>query len=305
MKFLRFSILAFLLTSTVAVRADVTSDAAALSRWFSEELANATAFNAAASPQLPGDVHSLLGVELGVSLAVSSSKLDIDALDSLPLTDLNVDTVDMMSQLPIPLPVIHAKIGLPWGLDAGVKFGKFKFDNTDGAKKTEVANQVFGVEVRRRLMGEGVTGVLLPDVSVGLAYDTANGHVSLDDRYDANLNLPGGLAPTADLAWDTDWRTSALTLRVVASKQMAIVTPYAGLGYTRLMGDAKTRLAIQETGNAANATEGVASADADGNLVQVTGGLQFTFFPTLKLNLGGMWAPDNFAGTLGLQFNFR
>ena len=75
MKFLRFSILAFLLTSTVAVRADVTSDAAALSRWFSEELANATAFNAAASPQLPGDVHSLLGVELGVYLAVSSSKL--------------------------------------------------------------------------------------------------------------------------------------------------------------------------------------------------------------------------------------
>jgi len=305
MKFIRFSLFAAIFSSAVVCRADVTSDAVALSRWFSQELAAATAVNAAASPQLPGEVHSVLGVELGVSMAVSASTLDLDALDSLPLTDLNTSTVDMMSRLPIPLPVIHAKIGVPMGFDVGVKFGKFKFDSTDGAKKSEVANQVFGLEVRRRLMGEGATGVLLPDVSVGLAYDVANGHASLDDRYAANLNLPGGAAASSDLAWDTDWQTSALTLRAVASKQLAIVTPYVGLGYTHLMGDAKTRLAIQETGNAANATEGAASADADGDIVQVTGGVQFAFFPTLKMNLGGMWSPDHFAGTLGLQFNFR
>jgi hypothetical protein len=41
-------------------------------------------------------------------------------------------------------------------------------------------------------------------------------------------------------------------------------------------------------------------------IVQLLGGVEFTFFPTLfKINVGGLYATDDWAATAGLRFTFR
>ena len=85
------------------------------------------------------------------------------------------------------------------------------------------------------------------------------------------------------------------------------MTPYLGLGYSRLFGDTDTTIDVVgssvETGNV-NVSE-KSSANADGDLTQLVGGVEFTFFPTLKFNLGGLYAKDDWGATAGLRFTFR
>jgi hypothetical protein len=47
------------------------------------------------------------------------------------------------------------------------------------------------------------------------------------------------------------------------------------------------------------------SAKADDDVLQLLGGLEFTFFPLCKINLGGLYAKDDWAATAGLRFSFR
>lgn len=305
MRLSRFIILA---ASVVAglpcLHADVGGDVGLIAHWFSQELANATAFNASAAPLWPGDVRSFLGVEVGLSATATSSQVDTGVFDALPLTEVSQGGIEVPGTVLLPVPVLHARVGLPWGLDLGMKYGATGFSQTNGGAETEVRQQVFGLEVRRRLMGEGPTGVLLPDISLGLAYDQAVGHAKRSQRY--NAGIPSWVGSTAaDTLCDSNWRTGALSVRAVAGKQLAILTPYVGLGYSHFLGDATTTVTFVDTANTANRASAESSADAAGDLVQVSGGLELAFFPTLKLNLGGLWSKGDYAASLGVRFSFR
>jgi opacity protein-like surface antigen len=279
---------------------DIGPDAEKLAKWFSQEVAHATAFNAAANPQLPGEVHSLLGVELGLSAGVSSTKVDKDGFNNLPLGYLETDGFDMPSDLMVGMPIIHGKVGLLWDLDLGLKYGRLSWDDTNKDAKSEIENTVWGVELRRRLMGEGVTGVVLPDVALSLAYDQSSGDVTRTEHYnDGNLD--------ANTTLKSEWQTGAVTARVVASKQLVIITPYIGAGYSRLMGDADTTMDVNEVGTSLGVgnVSSKSSAKADDDVLHFLGGMEFTFFPMLKINLGGIYADKDWAATAGLRFTFR
>jgi hypothetical protein len=298
----------FCLISLGTVRgADITaiqSDAQQFGKWFSQELGHVTAVNALSGPQLPGDVHSMLGVEIGLSAVVSSSKLDLDSYKSLSWTELQPGGFHIPSDILVAMPMVHAKVGLPYSLDLGVKYGYARFDNSENGAKSEVKNSVIGVEVRRRLMGEGVTGAVLPDVALSLAYDQANGDVKRTERYSGPIRT-GNLE--ADTTLKSEWKTGAVTARVVASKQILIMTPYLGLGYSRIFGDTDTTVDVVGTAltpNDVNVSE-KSSANAKGDLTQLVGGVEFTFFPTLKFNVGGLYAKDDWAATAGVRFTFR
>jgi hypothetical protein len=86
--------------------------------------------------------------------------------------------------------------------------------------------------------------VVLPDVALTLGYDQANGDVQRTERYVAPVK--GGTLDAATTI-KSDWRTGAVTARVIASKQLVIITPYIGAGYSRLMGDAETSMEVVGT----------------------------------------------------------
>jgi hypothetical protein len=287
-----------------ALSDDIRTDSENVAKWFSQEVAHATAFNAAANPQIPGEVHNLLGVEVGLSAGVSSTKLDSDGFNNLPLKELETSGFDMPSDVLMAMPLVHAKLGLPFKLDVGVKYGHIRYDDTNEDAKSKVTNSVFGVDVRRRLMGEGVTGVVLPDVALSLAYDQANGDVTRTEQYVGPVT--GGTLD-ASSTMESKWQTGAVTARVVASKQVLIFTPYIGAGYSRLMGDAETTVNITETGSSlgVGSVSAKGSAKADDDILQILGGVEFTFFPLFKINVGGLYATDDWAATAGLRFTFR
>ncbi len=283
---------------------DIQTDSQELAKWFSKEVAHATAFNAAANPQIPADVHNILGVELGLSAGVSSTKVDIDGFNHLPLNELDQSRFDMPSDVVMAMPIVHGKVGLPFDLDVGLKYGHLSYDNTNNDAKSEVTNSVFGVEIRRRLMGEGATGVVLPDVALSLAYDQANGDVKRTERYSGPVT--GGTLD-ASTTMKSEWQTGAVTARVVASKQLIIFTPYIGAGYSRLMGDVDTTMDVVGTaspGGAVNVSS-KGSAKADDDVLQFLGGCEFTFFPLVKFNIGGLYADKDWAATAGFRFSFR
>lgn len=283
----------------------IRNDSQVFGKWFSEEIGQISAVNAAAGPTQPADVHSILGVDVGLSAVVSSSKVDLDSYKNLPWTELQPEGFDMPSDIVVAMPMVHAKVGLPFSLDLGVKYGHIGYKNTDNGATSDVKNSVYGVELRRRLLGEGVTGVVIPDVALTLAYDQANGDLSRTERYDTRLE--GGETLNADTTLKSEWKTGAVTARVVASKQILIMTPYLGLGYSRLFGDTDTTIDVVGTASSSgsvNISE-KSSANADGDLAQLVGGIEFTFFPTLKFNLGGLYAQDDWGATAGLRFTFR
>ncbi|MBK8575673.1 MAG: hypothetical protein IPN90_08350 [Elusimicrobia bacterium] len=282
----------------------IQADSEVLAKWFSGEVAHATAFNAAANPQIPADVHNLLGVEVGLSAGMSSTNVDTDGFNNLPLTELDQSGFDMPSDVVMAMPIVHAKVGLPFDLDLGVKYGHLKYDDTNKDAKSEVENAVFGVEIRRRLMGEGATGVVLPDVALSLAYDQANGDVKRTEHYVGPVT--GGTLD-ASTTMKSEWQTGAVTARVVASKQLLIFTPYIGAGYSRLMGDAETTVDVVETGSSVGvgSVSSKGSAKADDDILQFLGGCEFTFFPLFKINVGGLYADKDWAATAGVRFSFR
>lgn len=282
----------------------IQSDAQQLGKWFSETIGHITAVNALSGPQLPGEVHNLLGVEVGISAVASSSKLDQDSFKNLPWEELQPEGFTIPSDVIVAMPMAHVKVGLPFDLDLGVKYGTVGYDDSEDGAKSEVDNSVFGVELRRRLMGEGVTGVVIPDVALSLAFDQAMGDVKRTERYNGAISS-GHL--DADSTVTSEWKTGAITARIVASKQILIMTPYMGIGYSRLFGDTDTTVEVVGTSVApgdVNVSE-KSAANADGDLAQLVGGVEFTFFPTLKFNVGGLYAKDDWAATAGLRFTFR
>ncbi|MBL8024589.1 MAG: hypothetical protein JNK54_09980 [Elusimicrobia bacterium] len=293
------------LAAALSVPDGVQADSEKIAKWFSQEVSHLTAFNASALPQLPGDVHGVLGVEMGVSVGVSYSKLDRGAFNTLSLDELKQSEFDLPAGIPLGMPLAHVKVGLPFSLDMGAKYGYLNYDDNRNGAQSKIKNTVVGVEIRRRLLGEGMTGVVLPDVALTLGYDQANGEINRQENYSGPIANSNTLTGKTTLR--SKWQTGAVTARVVASKQLLIVTPYIGAGYSRLMGDAKTTMSVVGIVNVGDDVNVSAqgSANAKDDMVQFLGGLEFSFFPTLKFNVGGLYSQDDWAGTMGVRFSFR
>ena len=81
----------------------------------------------------------------------------------------------MFSRLPFPMVMGHAKIGLPFGFDAGIRFGGIpKTDENSGlTPKSSIKNKVVGLDLRKKIIDEGA---LKPfGLTLGLNYTHADG----------------------------------------------------------------------------------------------------------------------------------
>lgn len=308
--FLRvFSVLSFLVVAggaplRAALNDSIQADAAVLADWFGTQLSNATAFNAAGTLPSAANVHGLLGFEVGVSGDVTATALDSGEFNALPLNDLQTTSIDIPSRLLVPVPLLHFKVGLPGGMDLGAKMGKLDFDKTSGTSRSEYKSRVFGVEVRKQLLGGGVTGVALPQVAASVSLDRATGEVSRTDTYNAPVSTTSIVATNN---WNSSWNTGALSARVVVSKKILILTPYLGLGYSKFLGHTDTTVSVVSTGADTNNINAVAVSrkKPKSGVGTVSGGVNLTLLPLVQLGVGGVWSPDDWGAHLGLRVDFR
>ena len=146
-------------------KAEVTADSALISQWFSDQFKSAVAFNSTAGNVVPKQLK-LFGVEVGVEGVVTGTKVDVDGFHSLGTTLIDTTKITMYNRLPMPSVLGHAKIGLPWGIDAGVRIGGIPSTSSDnGTTHVNVANSIFGLDLRKALIASPAAKAAWGDIT--------------------------------------------------------------------------------------------------------------------------------------------
>jgi hypothetical protein len=286
--------------------ADLASDSQKSAEWFSEELGELMAFQAASTHFLPGNTVGFPGGEIGIAGGISAKTLDVGRFRSFTFTELDNKSseIDLPNKIGAPVGVLHAKVGLPGGWDLGLKAGSASFDRSDDDAKIDFSNKIVGVEVRKLLLGDGLAGAALPDLSVSVGFDRATGDLTRTERYSGNA-LSGGTL-TANTTWKSEWSVGAVSARAVASKNFLIITPFIGAGVTKLTGDTDTTVLVDVTGGSSGLADAAAkgTAKAKKTLGHAILGFELSPLPFFRLNVSGLVAKDHWAGSLGLRAEF-
>lgn len=300
----------FVFPSTIwaGVPENISADGAQVTQWVGEQLSTAWSQASVGGPLVSAEVHSLLGVEVGVTGLVSSTKLDVGGFRALSFTALNnkSETIDLPDSLPLPLGFVHAKVGLPLGVDVGAKYGYTDFSVTKEESKFSGRTTLWGVEVRKVLLGGGLSGAVMPQVSASVGYDRVTGNLTRSEPYNALL-LDGITILNSDTEAQADYSLSAVTARVLVSKKFLFITPFAGAGYSRFFGDTHTSYSVNGQLNPGGNVS-VASASLthpDQGSAHGLAGLEVSPFPFLSLQAGYLFGKDHWAGQFGLKASFR
>lgn len=296
----------------------VQNDSILLSRWLSNEFKHAIPFNSTSGNTVPSQ-FKLFGIGVGISAVVSATKTDEDALRNLGTSVVDTNQIDTFSRLPIPMILGHAKVGLPFGLDAGVRIGGIpSTDSDEGDTHVEVSNTVVGLDVRKKIIEEGATKPF--GLTVGLNYTRAKGHISATTPYDPAAGTGVTLAGTngtgdAIGAARSDWDTQSVGAQVILNKKILIVNPYIGASVNKNFGDVDTTITNTGSVTAVNniaipaqnfATVGSATEKADDVDLRGLIGLELSVLPFTKLAIQGEFANQGkMAGGIGLRIQFR
>ena len=240
---------------------------------FSNSIAPVLPMNAAiGSTWSDAYIGSILGVppHLGLGLTTGVAFIPSKGLNTL------ISTVSPGTNLPaaldglgVPLPaaVVDGRIGgifLPF--DVGFKVGflaqAVKDMVASTAKGYSMDYQMFGADIRYALIQENL---VMPGVSIGVGFTQLNGFVAMnpfagDVRFGGipYVNDNGTPGDTTDDTIPTDgklvftnpqlkleWKSSVIDLKAQVSKNLLILTPYAGLGAS---------VGISEAGGGLNTT---------------------------------------------------
>lgn len=299
------------------------TDTELLSSWQNGQFKNAVAFNSTAGAVIPKQLK-VFGIEFGIEGVVTGTKMDVDGLHRLGTTIVDTRDIDVYERMPMPAIIAHAKIGLPFGLDAGIRAGgipKTDVDNDD--TQIEVKNSIFGVDVRKKLIEEGVAKPF--GLTLGANYTHAKGHIDATSPIES-LSGPtvsnGGLTFNSSLNATghdrTDWSTNSFGIQAIVNKQMLFFNPYIGAAANKNWGsvnstiDTSGSVTLTEQGNSSNTanqtfTTRAAKSDKP-NSVDLRGlfGFELSILPFMRLGAYGEYAGSrNLAGSLGLRFQFR
>ncbi|MFA5975512.1 MAG: hypothetical protein WC859_05025 [Elusimicrobiota bacterium] len=313
----------------------VTADSVLVSQWFSDQFRYVIPFNATTGMVVPKQLK-IWGIELGIEGAVSGTKVDMEGLRNLPTNLVDTQQVDNFDRFPFPAIIAHAKVGLPFGLDAGIRLGgipKTTIGENKSATATEEAentkvtlkNRIFGIDVRKKIVEEGVGK---PGVTVGLNFTRVSGSIDATKDFKTSDNATVTIAEgyTADYTSTLDatggirseWDMNSFGVQAIVNKQILFMNPYLGASANLNSGSVSTAidtagtltltnpLIPADTVTQAVSTRGVGSASANKWDVRGLAGIEFSILPFTKLGLQGEFAgTKNLGASLGLRVQFR
>jgi len=288
----------------------LSGDSSQLSGWITQQLKYAVPFNSTSGNVVPNQLH-LLGFTLGVEGVVSGTELDTNALHSLNTQVINTQSISTFSRLPFPMVLGMAKIGLPFGLDAGLRFGGIPSTNINsGSTTSSIRNTVVGLDVRKKIIEEGVG---LPGLTLGVNYTHANGSVDVTNTFSSLTTTINGNPATisnGSASEHADWKTNSYGVQAILDKKILIITPYIGASANYNTGDINNSITATGTANFADGSQAVtaagsAAASANPWDLRALFGFDLTIFPFMRLGLHGEYAGDkDLAGSVGLRLQF-
>jgi len=299
------------------VTTQLAGDSTLISGWMTSNLKYVVPFNSTSGNVVPSQLK-IFGFEFGVEGVVSGTQMDVDALHQLPTTLVNTQSVNMVSRLPMPMVLGQAKIGLPFGIDAGIRVGgipKIDENNTSDGRTSSIQNKVIGLDLRKKIIDEGMMKPF--GLTLGLNYTHASGSLDLNNTYNSltYTDSQGNTASVNDgmTHEHADWDTNSVGLQAILDKKILFITPYIGASVNRNSGTINNSITTTgtptidgtPTSDVLTAT-GSSSADANKWDNRLLAGIEFTPLPFFRLGIGGEYAGSkNEAGSLSLRFQFR
>ncbi len=231
------------------------------------------------------------------------------------LDEFGVDVPSKLDRVGAPLPaaLVDARFGgivLPF--DFGVKLGYLPEIDVPGTDAS-LDYLLVGADVRTPIFsGRGP----IPTVSVGAGVNYVSGSLSFPIQ-DISVDYEnGGTTQTLtveDSRFAADWKATVFDLKLQASSNLLILTPYAGLGasYALTETDLEIKGDLDDSNNAAQAAEEFglevddsikSSADETGWSVRAFGGTSINM-ALLRLDLGLSYnfLGNNFGANIGAR----
>ncbi len=302
--------------------AQVSADSTLLSTWINDQFKKGATFNSTAGNVVPSQIK-LFGFEVGVEGVATASKVDIEGFHNLGTQLIDTTAIKMYNRMPFPAVLGHAKIGLPFGLDAGIRVGgipskTFNNDNTH----FEIANSIFGLDLRKAVIEEGLTRPF--GLTMGLNYTHAKGHIGVNTPYTATASnvVVAGQTYTPSFSATgnerTDWKTDSVGVQAILHKKILILNPFLGASVNHNSGTIQS--SIMNVGNlvltdpnnvnptitqpltaGGNSTSSPNKWDLRG-----LAGIEISILPFIKLGIEGEVANQNrIGGSIGLRAQFR
>ncbi len=295
----------------------IEGDYKVLSQWIGNELSSPLSFLPGIGPDLPANVLSLPGFEIGLMLGTSMGKLDAGAFNNLSTDTIEPGQIDIPKTVAIPMPILHAKVGLPslpvvGKTDIGIKLGTLSYE----IKDCDFDYTVYGIQLRKEILEDGIAspGAL----SLNLSFNKMSGKIEISRDYEyVSQESYSGVTYDQNIAsvssFETEWDINSIGLMAMYSKKVAIINLFLGVGVDQNSGDIDTTL---ETTGTLTLTEtpmvtfsdtilisGASSCDPEKSIVRLVGGVELglTLF---KLGLSGEYSEENYAvaGNIRLQF---
>jgi len=289
------------------------NDATLLSGWFTDQFKYVIPFNSTSGNVVPSQLK-IFGIEFGVEGVASSTKLDIDALHNLPTSLLNTQSLNTFSRFPLPMVMGQLKIGLPFGLDAGVRYGGIPKTNLNsGDTQGSIENKVVGIDLRKKIIDEGITRPF--GLTVGINYTHASGSVDVTDKFNSlpySFSGNSAVLNNATAVNNASWSTNSYGVQAILDKQIFFITPYIGASANVNSGHVNDSIlamgtpTIDGTTSSNISATGASSAAANPWDIRALAGIELNPLPFIHLGIGGEYAGDkNLAGSLGLRVQFR
>jgi len=190
-----------------------------------------------------GRLPTLAGDQTNSQLALSASAQITDPRtgNSIEYTD-ETDPFDAApgidaESIPfagIPTPTVNAGLGLVKNTDLMIRY-------TPEIETDDFAMSTFGVGVRHDIK-QWIPGLKLVPVDIAAFIGTTNMDVKINYTFDGSdfqtIRESDMGDPNAELApGSTEFNINSTTIQILASKKLAILTPYAGIGYNIINSD--------------------------------------------------------------------
>ena len=296
---------------------DIAYDYGLISNWASQEFSEGIAYSAVGGANRPAEVHGIGSFEIGLGVNGDVWNADTGKLRALPTRTIRTASVDYKGTVGMPGILVQGKLGLPWDIDLGLKYGGLSFKLDEGKASFNVNNTTYGFELRRQFFGKGVTGVAFPAVSLSLTYDVASGKIDSSQTYtETTSETYSGISYTQSVDSKTTgeikWSTQSLGLKATASKKFLFVTPYLGLGYNKNYGSVDTNITtagtLSLTGGGSSQSQsinitGSGSDTAGDSYARYIAGFDIHIL-ALRLNLNGEIADKYYSAGLWAHLSF-